>query len=171
MTRTQLKFTILAGALALPGLTSCVPVMLAGQASSMFNHSATPTPTPANDGTILSMHPAGSRTARPAIASRMVPRATQRVGGRRAWRRRGGGNSWSSMLVSGLGGGAFSSMTGTPAPTSAPTPTSHGPATAFMVRMVDGSTQTVVQDGDLGSDPADRVQVIGGDRTRLGRAG
>jgi hypothetical protein len=77
------------------------------------------------------------------------------------------------MLVAGLGGGAFSSMTGTPtpAPTPAPTPTPHGPATAFTVRMDDGSTQLVVQGDELGLHPGDRVQVISGDRMRLVRAG
>jgi outer membrane lipoprotein SlyB len=170
MTRTQLKFTILAGALALPGLTSCVPVMLAGQASSMFNHPTAPTPTPANDGTILSMHPA-TQADREASNSHPSGGTGNAAGGMAAGLGggAGGGNSWSSMLVSGLGGGAFSSVMGTPTP--APTPTPRGPATAFTVRMDDGSTQLVVQNGDLGLHPGDRVQVISRDRTRLVRAG
>ncbi len=171
---TQLKFTILAGALALPGLTSCVTVMLAGQASSMFNHPTAPTPTPTNDGTTLSMHPA-TQADREASNSQPNGAASNAAGGMAAGLGGGpgGGNSWSSMLVSGLGGGAFSSMTGTPTPTPtpAPTPTPRGPATAFTVRMDDGSTQLVVQNGDLGLHPGDRVQVISGDRTRLVRAG
>jgi hypothetical protein len=99
MTRTQLKFTILAGALALPGLTSCVPVMLAGQASSMFNHSATPARTPANDGTVLSMHPATSAD-REASNSQPNGAASNAAGGMAAGLGggAGGGNSWSSML-------------------------------------------------------------------------
>jgi len=173
MTRTQLKFTVLVATLALPGLTSCSPAMLGGQASSMFNRPAAATPA-TNDGTILSMHPA-TPADRQASNNQPSGGTGNAAGGMAAGLGggTGGGNSWSSMLVSGLGGGAFSGMSGTPAPTPAPTPTptSHGPATAFTVRMDDGSTQTVVQDHELGLHPGDRVQVISGDRTRLVPAG
>ena len=164
MTRSQLHIAILAGVLVLPGLTSCAPVMLAGQASSLLNHPNTAT----SDGTVLSMRPA---TPADGQASNRQPSNGNGMGNPAGAMAAGPGGSvagfgnFASMLVAGLGVGAMPGMS------SATAQTPHGPATMFTVRMDDGSTLSVVQDGDLGLHPGDRVQVIHGDRTRLVRQG
>ena len=176
MTRSLPGFALLAGLLALPGLTACAPAGLTGQASALFNHPASKP----SDGTILSM--------------RSVPAPAQPAGGMGGAMtamtgRSSGGTSggWSSLMPGGLSGGlpggiggssmgSMTSMTGT-APAAAPTnpvsaspastATTHGQAMEFTLRMDDGSTQTVVLGDAQGLHTGDRVEVIHGDQTRL----
>ncbi len=176
MTRSLPGFALLAGLLAVPGLTACAPAGVTNQAAALFNHPASKT----SDGTILSM--------------RSVPVAAQPAGAMggattaMAARSSGGaGGSWSSMLPGALAGGlpgglgsnSMGNLTGitgtppaaTPAPAVSATPASaasiHGQAMEFTLRMDDGSTQTVVLGDAQGLHAGDRVEVIRGDKTRL----
>jgi outer membrane lipoprotein SlyB len=180
MTRSLLRFALLASGLALPGLTACAPGLPTNQVATLLSHPTSTTPTgttptgTTNDGTILSMRtvaapsqPAGGTGG--AMSAMNNPMAAGLGGGAS-----GGTGGLSSMLVAGLGGGGMGNMTsliGAAPATPAQAAATHGQAVEFTLRMDDGSTQTVVQGDAQGLHAGDRVEVVRGDRTHVVRAG
>ena len=166
MTRSSLRFALLASGLALPGLTACAPGMPTSQVTSLLSHPASTQ----TDGTILSMRAVASPSQPAAGTGGAMSAMTGGLGGGAS----GGAGGVSSMLGGGLGGGALgnmSSLFGSAPATQAAAAVPHAQAVEFTLRMDDGSTQTVVQGDAHGLHAGDRVQVIRGDRTQVVRAG
>jgi outer membrane lipoprotein SlyB len=172
MTRSFIRFAVLASGLALPGLAAGAPALPTNQAVTLLNHPASTS----GDGTVLSMR-AVPTPNQPATG--IGGGASVMTGGPNAGMGTGasgspGGSGLSSMLTGGLGGSAIASMSSLIGTASAPKPATAAPQAQeveFVLRMDDGSTQTVVQGEAKGLHKGDRVRVVHGERTHLIRAG
>ncbi len=182
MTRLVSRLAVLAGTLVLPGFIVCAPAVLAGQPTAQLNRPSQAV----SNSTILAMRQVPAHGQPGAGIGGLTGGIAGGLGAGVGGGANGaaGGGTWSSMLVTGFGGGSLGRMAsgigqlaGNPAPqaqTIAPQAQTIAPQAQtmeFKLRMDDGSALTVVQSNDQGLHVGDRVHVIRGERPQIVRGG